>query len=154
MQQVIILSDSFCVPVTFHTQAADVQLWPAIVSPWCRHAQGEVRGRESYLHPKNVLLRNNRPPATVSGQTQVRPRPPVEVISLLASVFLSMWHWLLGFSYTTEAVVSLVMTSSARTRSAATMKTAGRSNRVDSWLMRLCCCERDNTLIHWLESIK
>lgn len=71
-------------------QTADVQPWPACIRPRCHYTQGEVRRRESYFHIENVLLRNNRPPAAVSGQTQVRPRPPELTVSLQHETLASL----------------------------------------------------------------
>lgn len=126
----------------YDLQTADMQPPPACICPRCHYTQGEVRRWESYFHIENVLLRNNRPPAAVSGQTQVRPRPPVLTVSLQHETLPSC------VSCITEGVVSLHMTSSVRTHSAATMTTARRSNHVDSRLTLLCCCERGNAHIH------
>lgn len=75
---------------------------------------------------------------------------------LWQSVFLSLQDVTMAacISCVTERAVSLVMTSSARTHSAATMMTARRCNHVDSRVTLLCCCERGNTLKHWLRSDK
>lgn len=72
------------------------------------------------------------------------------------SIFFSLQHVTLVacVSCITEGVVSLIMTSSVHTHSAATTMTTRRSNRAVWCLMLLCCCERSNALIHWLKGIK
>lgn len=91
---ILIVSNAFEI---YTLQTADIQPRPALDCPWCCHTQGEVRRRESYLRIENVLLRNNRPPAAVSGPAQVTRHPPALMTHLSVSFCLSMWHWLFVF---------------------------------------------------------
>ena len=76
-------------------QTAGAQHWPDRVSPWCYHAQAEVRRWESHFHTEDVPPRNNRPAATLSGLTQVRQCPPA--LSKILSVFSTCGNGWLNF---------------------------------------------------------
>lgn len=116
----------------------------------CYHSQGEIRGWDSHLYNKNEPLGKSRPTARLSGQTQVEKRILIwHLMSVKGVNIITMW---VSVSLcTTEAKVSLVMTSSALIHAAASAMTAGRSSHVDSQQTLLCCYARGNKDIskHW-----